>query len=368
MGDVEKQEHKDAALWRSKVTSMMRTTSLTARAGSAFDLKREVDDRLAALVMVEQRLAGNPRRARTVEAVRRKKENSFEGVTDRFRNEVFYRSVALFDWCTPAEHQTHVFWVPLSTVVMTVFFFFMAGAYPVSNTQCSERWMTTPSGLGRWLIFGNSWCLSDQAWTFDSGYLYGWGARYAPAMKAQGYRWITYAFLHTGFPHYLSNIVVWLSAGWYVEKRYGTPRFFVLWLFSSVFGDMFGSICEKACTVNVGFSTGICGMVGLFFIDLVRNWRHTTFPLLRATMFGLLWISFLASFFIQRGKVSNYSHLGGFLCGLVPAALFQHHLGHEHLDVFAVPFCACATLFLTCFLPSYFYEVTLAKASRCKLT
>ena len=357
---------RGADLWRAKVKEMIRAESLTQRAGSAFNLEVLPDKRLAALVLVEERLNEDPTRARMVQAVRRKKENSFVGVRDRLRNEFFYQSVTVFDWCSPKEHQSHVVWVPFTGVVMGAIFFFMAGAYPNFNTTCSERWMVTPSGLGRWLIFGNSWCLSPTAWTFDSAYLFQWGGRYAPAMKAQGHRWITYTFLHTGFPHLLSNVIVWLTAGWYTERRYGTARFLILWFIAVVFGDMFGAICEKSCVVNVGFSTGVCGIVGLFFTDLVRNWNDTKLPLIRLLLFGLLWITFVASFFIQRGQVSNYSHLGGFLCGLIPAVLFQRHLGHETLDAYSVPAAGLVSLFLVVFLPTYFYRVTFPGSLSCK--
>lgn len=367
---------KGTALWRSKVQEMMKSASLTRRAETAFEIMGAPDERFTALVLLEERIKADPKRAHAVDAIRKKRDRSFNGLQDRFRNELYIQSTIVFDWCTPKEHQSHVFWVPISTCIFSVIFMFMAGAYPLhvqectaygcsGLTPCVERWMVTPRGIGHWLTFGNFWCLSSQAWTFDATYLTDWGARVNSLMRHDSYRWLTYAFLHTGFPHFLSNVLLWMTAGWRMERRYGSSRFFALWLISSVLGDLFGAVCEDKCVVNVGFSTGICGVVGLFLVDSFRNWRDTDRPLLRFSMFGLLLLAFLATFFLQRGRVSNFSHLGGFLCGLIPSLLFQHHLGHEKLDIYFVPVAVFLTLFLVIFLPTYFYSVTYPASQLC---
>lgn len=359
-------EHgKGATLWRDKVRSMMRKESLEKRADQVFDVSQLPDRRLASLVLLEERVADRPDRKRLVDAVRKKRERSFVGVKDRLRNEVFIQSLVVFDWCTPKEYQSHVIWVPLAATVCCTLFFFMAGAYPLQVGGCNERWMVTPSGLGRWLIFGNSWCLTDQAWTFDGTYLYQWGGRYDLIMKAQAYRWITYAFLHTGIPHLLTNMLVWLTAGWHVERRYGTSRFLILWLVSTILGDMFGAICEDVCTVNVGFSTGLCGVIGLWAIDMLRNWHTMERPFIRLAFFLILILAFISTFFLQRGRVSNFSHLGGLLCGLFPAVLMQRHLGHERLDAYVAGVGGIASLLLVVTLPTWFYVRIFPRALRC---
>jgi rhomboid protease GluP len=358
-------KHAVQGLWREKVIEMMRNTSLQQRAEDVFSVTGIPDRRFASLVLLEERMKGRPERRRVVEALRKKRENSYKGVMDKVRSDVYIQSILIFDFCTPKEYQSHVVWVPLAACIYTVIFFFMAGAYPLQINGCRERWMVTPGGLGRWLMFGNSWCLTSQAWTFDARYLAQWGGRLDAQMRHQGHRWVTYAFLHTGFPHYITNLLVWLTAGWHVERRYGTSRFLVLWLFSSLFGDMFGAICEDPCTVNVGFSAGICGVVGLWALDMLRNWNTMERAFVRLFFFGVLILAFLSTFFLQRGKVSNYSHLGGFLCGLCPAILMQRHLGHERLDFFALLIGGFTSLFLVVFLPAYFYSVTYVKAQGC---
>lgn len=360
-------------LWRAKVKSLVRNASLTERANTAFDVMGPADDRFRALVLLEERVQDNPKRAKFVEAIRKKREQSFQGVSDRFRNELYLQSILIFDWCSPKERQKHVIWVPVSISLMCSFFFFMAGAYPLhvlneGYSTCKERWMVTPPGFFHWITFGDFWCLTPSAWTFDSVFLRQWGGRYNPFMRHQAYRWLTYAFLHTGFPHLLTNLLLWSTAGWHLEKRYGTSRLFAVWLVSSVLGDLFGAVCDRSaarCTVNVGFSAGLCGIVGLFLVDAVRNWRDTNRPLLRFSMFALLFLAFLATFFLQRGKVSNFSHLGGFLCGLFPSLLVQHHLGSENVDAYAGPVSLVATLFFLIFLPSWFYTHTYVESLDC---
>jgi hypothetical protein len=74
---------------------------------------------------------------------------------------------------------------------------------------------------------------------------------------------------------------LWVSifAGTYLtsfhlkERKYATWRILLLWLLSGLGGNFFSALFEDKCTLVVGASGAVFGMVGLFVGDFMLNFE-----------------------------------------------------------------------------------------------
>lgn len=124
---------------------------------------------------------------------------------------------------------------PLLTLILWATYCFMAGRYP-SYTINPSAASTAPAALTGW--GPRSW----QPWlvfwgqglpVFDAGYLYTWGARWAPALAdGQGWRLLTSVVLHSGPAHLVSNTLLWLLLAVGLEHTYGAVRITAIFLLS----------------------------------------------------------------------------------------------------------------------------------------
>ena len=56
-------------------------------------------------------------------------------------------------------------------------------------------------------------------------------------------------FVHTGFQHVLSNLLVWLALAMPLEYAYGTCRILAVWLISALGSAFFSAAFEDSCTL-----------------------------------------------------------------------------------------------------------------------
>ncbi len=56
-------------------------------------------------------------------------------------------------------------------------------------------------------------------------------------------------FVHEGFQHILSNVLVWLALALPLEHAYGTPRILAVWLISALGSAFFSAAFENSCTL-----------------------------------------------------------------------------------------------------------------------
>lgn len=57
------------------------------------------------------------------------------------------------------------------------------------------------------------------------------------------------------------------------ERKYATWRIVLLWLLSGLGGNFFSALFEDKCTLVVGASGAVFGMVGLFVGDFMLNFE-----------------------------------------------------------------------------------------------
>src|SRR5271163_3434796 len=104
----------------------------------------------------------------------------------------------------------------------------------------------------------------------DAQTLFLFGAKYGPAIMAgQWWRLITAGFLHGGILHILMNMWVLFDLGAQAEEAYGTSRFLVIYLFSSVAGFYLSYLMTPS--LSIGASAAICGLIGAMIAFGVRD-------------------------------------------------------------------------------------------------
>jgi rhomboid protease GluP len=132
------------------------------------------------------------------------------------------------------------------------------------------------------------------------------------------WRLITPIFLHGGLIHFLFNSYLLLNLGPLVERIYGSPRYWVIYLTSGVAG----SIASQAprFVITVGASGAIMGLIGLL---LVHGYRRG--GVLGQTMKSLVVRLAIYSVILSlMFNIDHLNHIGGFACGAFLALIVPH--------------------------------------------
>lgn len=241
----------------------------------------------------------------------------------------------------PNTQETHYpFWTLIFTALAFSIFFYMAAQYPLyiaslpsknNPTINNPGWQDDlkdqskwgPKSLGRWVRFwgpGNT-----EAYVFDANYALAWGARYNPKLAdGQWWRWFTSIGVHASMSHVLSNIVMFVFLSITLEQQYGTLRILLVFLMSGLGGNFTSAVFEDQCQVVVGASGAVFGFLGLYCADILLHCQHISRPLLRFFLMICCIILVLVMDYLKAGpfKVSHFTHIGGFVCGLFPSMLF----------------------------------------------
>lgn len=145
-----------------------------------------------------------------------------------------------------------------------------------------------------------------------------WGAAYAPLIqKGEYYRLFTSMFLHFGFEHLFSNMLLLFFIGDYLERYLGKFFYLLLYVAGGVYAGWFSFRHELAVgeeSVSAGASGAIFAVVGgLLIMVIVHRGRLEDLTLQRMLLMAAfsLWVGF------RSEGVDGYAHLGGFLAGAV---------------------------------------------------
>jgi len=144
------------------------------------------------------------------------------------------------------------------------------------------------------------------------------GAKYGPRIRAgDWWRLITAGFLHGGVLHILMNSWVLFDLGAQVEETYGTSRYVVIYIFTTITGFYASYLWSP--TLSIGSSAGIFGLIGAMIAMGVRE-RSAYGAAVRSlymrwAVYGLL-MGLLPLF-----AVDNAAHIGGLTGGFALAYL-----------------------------------------------
>ena len=138
----------------------------------------------------------------------------------------------------------------------------------------------------------------------------------------QWYRFIIPIFLHGGIIHIAFNLLLQLTLGREMEKEVGSLRFLLVYFCSGIFGFVLGGNFAPAGIASVGASGSLFGVIALILLDLLYHWRDR-----RSPWTDLAWIILEVAVSFVLGLLpglDNFSHIGGFLMGLVLGICILH--------------------------------------------
>jgi len=131
----------------------------------------------------------------------------------------------------------------------------------------------------------------------------------------QWFRFIVPMFLHAGVIHIGFNMLLQLTLGRDMEKEIGPIRFALVYFSSGIFGFVLGGNYAAAGIASTGASGCLFGILALVLLDLIYNWSTRRSPV-KDLLFILLDIAIAFVLGLLPG-LDNFSHIGGFLMGLV---------------------------------------------------
>lgn len=137
----------------------------------------------------------------------------------------------------------------------------------------------------------------------------------------QGWRFLTPTFLHSGILHFVLNGFFQLRVATNFEREVGSLPIAAVFFIASTGGYIFGGALSYSAkdTPSVGSSGGLFGIIACLTVDLFMNWALLKNPKWEAfkTVANII-VAFIMGWL---PGVDNFSHIGGYICGLFMALL-----------------------------------------------
>jgi membrane associated rhomboid family serine protease len=138
----------------------------------------------------------------------------------------------------------------------------------------------------------------------------------------QWFRFIVPMFLHAGIVHIGFNMLLQLTLGREMESIIGSIRFALVYFSSGIFGFVMGGNFAASGIASTGASGCLFGILALNLLDLLYTWGQRPSPV-KDLMFILLDVIISFVLGLLPG-LDNFSHIGGFLMGLVLGVCLLH--------------------------------------------
>jgi membrane associated rhomboid family serine protease len=161
--------------------------------------------------------------------------------------------------------------------------------------------------------------------------------RLPPAAVPEWGTLLTCTFLHGSWLHLIGNMWVLWIFGDNVEERFGKLRYLLFYLLSGVLASATHLLLQPSSQVpTVGASGAIAGVMGAYLLLYPHARVLTLIPLgfILQMVVVPAWV-FLGLWFLLQvfgtlggdgvGGVAWWAHIGGFVAGLVFAALLRNH-------------------------------------------
>ncbi|MEK4090522.1 MULTISPECIES: rhomboid family intramembrane serine protease [unclassified Viridibacillus] len=153
----------------------------------------------------------------------------------------------------------------------------------------------------------------------DNVFNLGAGANFLIA-DGEYWRLVTPIFLHAGFLHLLFNMFWLYLFGPELEKIAGKMRFFTIYFFAGLLGNVATYLIQPPNYISVGASGAIFGIFGAF-AALVYYTRNTM-PQLKQTILPLIIVSVIMTFL--QSNVNATAHIVGLLTGFIIGLIDFH--------------------------------------------
>ena len=139
------------------------------------------------------------------------------------------------------------------------------------------------------------------------------GAYYRPFVLAgEWWRLLSMGLIHGSFMHLAVNMFSLYNLGSVLEKTYGTVRYLIILVLSTLCGSLLTLACSTNA-VTVGLSGGLYGLMASWFVLLGVRGAFKD-PYMRSSVFRILLINLMINFMPNIGVLA---HLGGFVGGLL---------------------------------------------------
>ena len=142
---------------------------------------------------------------------------------------------------------------------------------------------------------------------------------YKPFIIAgEWWRLITVGFVHVQVWHLAMNLFAMWNLGSLMEKVYGSVKFAAILMLSVLCGSVFLFIMTGN-TVSVGLSGGLYGLMTAEIYWIVRN-GGLNHPQIKDSLIRTVIVNAAINFI---GGIAWQAHLGGAVCGILMAVLFD---------------------------------------------
>jgi membrane associated rhomboid family serine protease len=142
------------------------------------------------------------------------------------------------------------------------------------------------------------------------------------SQPSQWYRFIIPMFLHAGIIHIGFNMLLQLTMGREMELVIGSFRFALVYFSSGIFGFVLGGNFAPPAIASTGASGCLFGVLALVLLDLIYSWNERPRP---GRELLIILIDIIISFVLGLlPGLDNFSHIGGFLMGLVLGICILH--------------------------------------------
>lgn len=151
------------------------------------------------------------------------------------------------------------------------------------------------------------------------------GANFGPLtiLEKEYWRLLTYGFLHSNILHLLLNAYALFEFGPMAESAMGRKTFVFTYLLSGIIGGL-SSVLFDPLRTSVGASASICGVLGAFiFVSwFKRENSNATSKLKRPELILLMvFLGYSLILGLTSSSMDNAAHIGGFLSGILAAAI-----------------------------------------------
>lgn len=209
-------------------------------------------------------------------------------VTEQSKN--FLSSIYYFLFPKPTRRYRYVFLPIMVSVLISIFL--MMIFFSMNYDQCGEY---------------TSVCTEPLR-------ILPWGGLYPSKILEQPWTIITYSFHHTDFVYLFANLTVMSIILYYLERKYGSIRMFLIYMLSAV-----GSgLCAWWWWVDqdlvlVGASAAIYGFIGTEAADLIINYESIRSIVWNIVLIVSGLITLIVNEAFQQGSVSICHIVGGVL-------------------------------------------------------
>jgi rhomboid protease GluP len=147
-----------------------------------------------------------------------------------------------------------------------------------------------------------------------------------PSLIAHGEYWrlVSAGFLHGTWAHLAWNMVGLLTLGRLIEAFYGPARMLVIFVISCATGFVASYLFTPS--VSLGASTGILGLMGALLLHNRKYRVHLPERLNRIYPFLVLVVVIQFVLDAANHQVDVWGHVGGFIGGVVMAALLESRM------------------------------------------